>query len=122
MEFGNNPDEIFKRQAQSILGSWFKFFLTYNPEPTLEKVKVPVLAINGSNDLQVPPKQNLPVIEEALKKGGNEDYKVLELPKLNHLFQTSETGSPLEYSKIDETISPEALKVIGDWILQHTRK
>lgn len=122
MEFGNNPDEIFKKQAQSILGPWFKFFLTYNPEPTLEKVKVPVLAINGSNDLQVPPKQNLPVIEEALKKGGNKDYKVMELPKLNHLFQTSETGSPIEYSKIDETISPEALKIIGDWVLKHSRK
>lgn len=122
MEFGNNPEAIFKKQAQSILSPWFKFFLTYNPEPTLEKVKVPVLAINGSNDLQVPPKQNLPVIEEALKKGGNKDYKVLELPKLNHLFQTSETGSPLEYSKIEETISPDALKVIGDWILAHTKK
>lgn len=122
MEFGNNPDEIFKKQAQSILSPWFKYFLTYNPEPTLEKVKVPVLAINGSNDLQVPPKQNLPVIKEALKKGGNKDFKVIELPKLNHLFQTSETGSPLEYSKIEETISPEALKVIGDWILAHTKK
>lgn len=122
MEFGNNPDEVFKKQAESILSPWFRFFLNYNPEPTLEKVKIPVLALNGSNDLQVPPKQNLPVIEKALKKGGNKDFKVLELPKLNHLFQTSETGSPLEYSKIDETISPDALKVIGDWILEHTRK
>ncbi len=122
VEFGNDPSAVFEKQAQTVLSPWFKFFLTYNPEPTLEKVKVPVLAINGANDLQVPPKQNLPAIEEALKKGGNKDYKVVEIPKLNHLFQTSETGSPSEYSKIEETISPVALKIIGDWIIAHTKK
>jgi len=34
------------------------------------------------------------------------------------LFQTANTGSPAEYAKIEETISPKALKVIGDWILK----
>jgi uncharacterized protein len=121
-EFGNDPEAVFQKQAQTVLSPWFKFFLTYNPEPTLEKVKVPVLAVNGSNDMQVPPKQNLPVIEEALKKGGNKDYKVVEIPKLNHLFQTSETGAPSEYSKIEETIAPKALEIITNWILDHTKK
>jgi len=121
-EFGNDPESVFDRQASTLLTPWFKFFLTYDPKPTLEKVKIPVLAINGENDLQVPPKQNLPVIEEALKAGGNKDYKVVEIPKLNHLFQTSETGSPTEYGKIEETISPKALEIIGNWILEHTKK
>jgi len=121
-EFGNDPDNVFEKQAQTLLTPWFKFFLSYDPKPTLEKVKVPVLAVNGGNDLQVPPKQNLPVIEEALKEGGNKDYKVVEIPKLNHLFQTSETGSPTEYQKIEETISPKALEIITNWILDHTKK
>ena len=121
-DFGTNPEALFEKQAQTVLSPWFKFFLTYNPEPTLEKVKVPVLAVNGANDMQVPPEQNLPVIENALKKGGNKDYKIVEIPKLNHLFQTSETGSPAEYSKIKESFAPDALKIIGDWILAHTRK
>ena len=121
-EFGNDPESVFERQASTLLSPWFKFFLTYDPKPTLEKVKVPVLAINGENDLQVPPGQNLPVIEQALKEGGNKDYKVIEIPKLNHLFQTSETGSPMEYSKIEETISPKALEIIGSWIKEHTKK
>ncbi len=121
-EFGKDPEAVFDQQAKTLLSPWFKFFLTYDPKPTLEKVKVPVLAINGENDLQVPPKQNLPVIELALKEGGNKDYKVVELPKLNHLFQTSETGSPAEYSKIEETISPKALEVIGNWIKEHTKQ
>jgi len=69
----------------------------------------------------VPPKENLHAIEEALKAGGNKDYTVKELPGLNHLFQTAATGSPTEYSKIEETISPTTLTIIGDWIAEHTK-
>ena len=83
------------------------------------KMKVrPVLAINGELDLQVPPKQNLPAIERALREGGNSDVTVVELPGLNHLLQTCTTGSPSEYSGIEETISPTALTMMSDWILE----
>ncbi len=108
-------------QIQKVLSPWFRFFLTYDPKPTLMKVKCPVLAINGEKDLQVPPKENLSAIEEALLAGGNEDYTIKELQGLNHLFQTAETGSPSEYARIEETISPTALKLIGDWIIEHTK-
>ena len=109
-------------QIQPLLSPWMRFFLTYDPRPTLTKVKCPVLAINGEKDLQVPPKENLRAIEEALKAGGNEDYTVKELPGLNHLFQTSQTGSPSEYAKIEETISPAALEIIGNWISGRTQE
>jgi pimeloyl-ACP methyl ester carboxylesterase len=105
-----------------MLSPWFRFFLTYDPRPALKKVKCPVLAIDGERDLQVPPKENLHAIEDALKEGGNRDYTVKDLPKLNHLFQTSQTGSPAEYGQIEETFSPVALKVIGDWVVQRTLK
>jgi len=108
-------------QLPFLLSPWFKNFLTYDPKPTLMKVKCPVLAINGEKDLQVPPKENLSAIEEALKAGGNKDYTIKELPGLNHLFQTAQTGSPAEYAKIEETISPTALKTISDWILEHVK-
>jgi uncharacterized protein len=111
-----DPEVFLDMQLRVALTPWFKFFLTYDPAPTLEKVKCPVLAIIGEKDLQVPPKENLPVIEAALKKGGNKNYTVKELPGLNHLFQTAETGSPLEYGKIEETISPLALDTITDWL------
>ena len=111
----------YESQAQFISSPWFKNFLTYDPKPTLMKVKCPVLAINGEKDLQVPPKENLSAIEEALKAGGNEHYTIKELPGLNHLFQTAQTGSPAEYAKIEETISPTALKTIGDWILEQVK-
>jgi fermentation-respiration switch protein FrsA (DUF1100 family) len=107
--------------VKEMLSPWFRFFLTYDPKPTLMKVKCPVLAIDGEKDLQVPPKENLYAIEKALQAGGNRDYMVKELPGLNHLFQTAENGSPAEYAKIEETISPTALEVIGEWIAEHTK-
>jgi hypothetical protein len=61
--------------------------------------------MNGERDLQVPYKENLSAIEAALKAGTNKDYLIVHLPNLNHLFQTSRTGLPSEYSEIDETIS-----------------
>ena len=59
-------------QVQNLISPWMRFFLTYDPAPTLMKVKCPVLAINGERDLQVPPKQTLQAIEEALKAGGQQ--------------------------------------------------
>lgn len=108
-------------QIKALLSPWFRSFLAYDPRPTLAKVKCPVLAVNGEKDLQVDPKQNLPEIEKALKAGGNKDHTLKEFPGLNHLFQTCQTGSPSEYGKIDETISPAALELMGDWIAQHAK-
>jgi len=116
-----DPEVFLEAQLKSLLSPWLKFFLTYDPKPTLNKVKCPVLAINGEKDLQVPPKENLSAIEEALKVGGNQNYTIKELPGLNHLFQTAQTGLPAEYAKIEETISPVALKIISDWILEQTK-
>ncbi|MEA1940033.1 MAG: alpha/beta hydrolase [Candidatus Caldatribacteriota bacterium] len=116
-----NPEVFLEAQLQSLLSPWLKFFLTYDPKPTLSKVKCPILSINGEKDLQVPPKENLSAIEKTLKAGGNQNYTIKELPGLNHLFQTSKTGVPSEYVKIEETISPVALKIIGDWILEQVQ-
>ena len=90
--------------------------IRYNPAEVLEKVKCPVLALNGEKDLQVPPKEDLEGIKKALEKGGNKNFTIKELPNLNHLFQESETGSPNEYAKIEQTFSPTALTEISNWI------
>jgi fermentation-respiration switch protein FrsA (DUF1100 family) len=109
-------------QIKSFASPWFRFFATYDPKPALSKLKCPVLVLNGSNDLQVPPSANLPAIVQALEAGGNKDYEVVKFPMLNHLFQTSETGSPADYNNIEETIAPVALETISNWILRHTAK
>jgi fermentation-respiration switch protein FrsA (DUF1100 family) len=111
-----DPEKYSRSQAQGIVAPWFRFFLTYDPLPTLARVKCPVLALTGEKDLQVPPKENLQAISAALKAAGNDNVTLIELPGLNHLFQTANTGSPREYGEIQETISPVALKMIGDWL------
>lgn len=116
-----DKDIFMERQFSMMQSPWFKYFLAYDPYETLTKVSCPVLAINGEKDLQVPSKENLAMIEKAFKEAEKENYKLVELPGLNHLFQTAKTGSPMEYSTIEETISPSALNVIKDWILENTK-
>jgi fermentation-respiration switch protein FrsA (DUF1100 family) len=111
-----------KAHMSSILSPWYRYFLSYNPRPTLKKVKVPVLALNGDADVQVSSKENLALISAALKAGGNKDFTTKSFPKLNHLFQTSKTGLPNEYGEIEETISPLVLETISSWILERTIK
>ncbi|MDB5733864.1 MAG: alpha/beta hydrolase [Alphaproteobacteria bacterium] len=113
------PTERAIATAGQLSAPWFRFFLSYDPVPTLKQVTCPVLALNGSLDLQVPPKEDLAAIKAALV--GNRDVTVEELPGLNHLFQTAKTGAPGEYGEIEETMSPAALAVVGDWIVQRTR-
>lgn len=115
-----DPEVYLNMQIKTLTSPWFKYFIRYNPQQTLEKVKCPVLAINGGTDLQVPPEQNLSAIESALKKGGNTNYEIKLLPGLNHLFQTSATGAVSEYATIEETISPIALQTMLDWIKKIT--
>ncbi|MEO8483398.1 MAG: alpha/beta fold hydrolase [Acidobacteriota bacterium] len=98
---------------------WFKTFLTLDPAVYLRQLKVPVLALNGSLDLQVDPAQNLPPMRAALATAGNTDTDVAEMPGLNHLFQHATTGMPTEYGTIEETMSPEVLTRVTTWITKH---
>lgn len=106
-----------KEQFLRIKSPWFRYFLAFEPKTALARVRCPVLALNGSLDLQVPPGQNLPAIEAALKSGGNGRVTIKELPGLNHLFQHARTGAPSEYAAIEETFDPAALTLMADWIV-----
>ncbi len=101
-----------------LTSKWYRHFVSYDPRIAWAKVKCPVLALNGDKDSQVNADDNLKAIQETLKAGGNSNVKVEKLPKLNHLFQTCKSGLPEEYASIEETFSPEALNIIGDWIIQ----
>lgn len=105
-------------QVQQVGTPWFRHFLTYEPAPVLEQVTVPVLAVNGELDLQVPFEENLREIEAALLRGGNTRYEIHGFPGLNHLFQRAETGHPNEYHAIEETWSVEVMELIAAWILR----
>jgi uncharacterized protein len=115
--FGSTPEAFIKQQVASLATPWMFFFLKHNPATTLNNVKCPVLALNGTKDLQVPPKENLEAIQKALKKAGNKNVVIKELPNLNHLFQECTTGAPSEYAEIAQTFAPSALTEITVWLL-----
>jgi hypothetical protein len=118
-DFGNNPLNLLNLRLDEATSPWFRFLINYDPGPALRALKQPVLALNGSLDVQVPPAQNLPAITWELETGSNRDYEVVKLAGLNHFFQTAQTGSPAEYGQIEETISPVVLNLIGEWIGRH---
>jgi pimeloyl-ACP methyl ester carboxylesterase len=109
-----------EQAVASMENTWFRAFLTLDPREALRRVKVPVLALNGALDTQVPPAENLSEIEKALREAGNKDVTIRELPGLNHLFQTAQSGSPAEYAMIEETFAPTALDEIAQWIRART--
>lgn len=87
------------------------------PYEYLSLLECPVLALNGSKDLQVTASANLSAIEASLENKGHKKNKILKLEGLNHLFQKCDTGSVNEYSIIEQTFSPDALEIISDWVL-----
>lgn len=111
-------EQVASTQAAQVNSPWFRYFLFHDPAPVLEQVSVPVLAVNGEKDLQVPYEENLREIEAALQRGGNARYEVHALPDHNHLFQRAETGAPSEYQEIEETWSVESMELIAQWILK----
>lgn len=109
-------------KQQKVIGSaWFRYFIKLDSQEYLKQIKVPILALNGSLDLQVTPKENLQGIRKALKKGANQLSTVKEYNGLNHLFQHAKTGLPLEYGQLTETISSEVLEDITIWIQKNAK-
>ena len=95
---------------------WWRYFARYDPAPVLARIRIPVLAINGSLDRQVVARENLEGIAAALRHAP--DVTVRELSGLNHMFQTAPTGTPGEYGDIEETFAPAALELVSGWITQ----
>ena len=95
---------------------WLNFFIDYDPSADISKTLCPVMAINGSRDVQVISSLNLTGIKAHLKN--NPQNVIKEYPSLNHLFQHCKTGNISEYRMIEETISPEVLEDIARFIKQ----
>lgn len=110
-------DNQIKTLSAQVTSPWMTGFLKLDPSIALEKVKCPVLALNGEKDLQVPADVNLEAIKTVLAKAGNKNVTAKKIPNLNHLFQECKTGSPDEYAAIEQTFSPIALEEISKWVL-----
>jgi len=102
-------------QILNLRTVWFRSFLTHDPQIALRQVKCPTLVLAGGLDLQVP-QENVSAIRRALREAGNTEVTVRQFRGLNHLFQTARTGMPDEYQLIEETVNPQVLATITDWI------
>jgi hypothetical protein len=109
-------EELTEQTVGELVSPWMYYFLKYDPTEAIIKVKCPALLLNGSKDLQVLASQNFPAYEKIIAEHGKTNLILREMPDLNHLFQHCETGSPNEYVTIDETISPEVLEAIVEFV------
>ena len=100
-----------------FLTPWMDAFIKLDPVEYLGRVECPVLALNGSHDVQVLLELNLPAIERSILEAGGQ-VTTIAYPDLNHLFQSSTTGALSEYVEIDTTIEPIVLEDITRWILE----
>ena len=114
-------ESLINSEVKKLCSPWLNYFIKMDPKSYLEKVSCPVLAINGTLDSQVLPKENLSGIEKSLRKSGNKNFEIIELPGLNHLFQEAETGAFAEYSKIEQTLSPLFIDSLTGWILKEVK-
>lgn len=113
-------DAQIQTQLQQMSSPWFQYFVRHDPASVLRQVDVPVLALYGSNDLQVPPDQNVKPMRTALQESPSPDATVRVLDGLNHIFQPAETGLPSQYSQIETTMAPRALETVSEWIRTQT--
>ncbi|PTL79541.1 S9 family peptidase [Vitiosangium sp. GDMCC 1.1324] len=95
---------------------WFRFLSAYDPQPTLRKVRCPVLALGGNLDTQVPSDLNLPLLRRALAEAKNPSVAVEEIPRMNHVLQAAKTGAVSEYATLPKTLEPAVARRIGAWL------
>jgi pimeloyl-ACP methyl ester carboxylesterase len=110
----------FRAQLQQLVAAlgtpWNRSLFRLDPEPPLAALRIPALALYGDLDKQAPPGDNAPVLQRLW--AARPDATVRVLPGLNHFLQHAGTGLPAEIPEIDETMAPEALDVIADWIVK----
>lgn len=101
-------------QCISSGGQWMDYFLAYDPSVAIRQITCPVMAVNGTLDVQVLAQDNLPVIQQHLP--ASKKHLIKEYEALNHFLQHCTPATTLNYGQIEETISPEVLSDMVTWI------
>jgi uncharacterized protein len=105
--------------VNTLVTPWFRAFIAFDPKPILQKIKVPVLALNGARDFQVDAEENLAAMRAAL--AADKDVTVKSLPGLNHLFQECTRCTLDEYAELEQTMSPAVIDLVSAWVAQHAK-
>jgi fermentation-respiration switch protein FrsA (DUF1100 family) len=95
---------------------WMRYFLAYDPLPTIRKIRQPILILQGELDRQVTADQ-AEMLAKAAREAGNHDVTARVFPGLNHLFLPAKTGAVSEYSSLGTNAIPdEVMKQLTDWL------
>ncbi len=95
---------------------WGRQFITFDTKKYLKKLKIPILAINGSRDIQVPPNSSQQGFSTHFAKQTRSSSEAVIIEGLNHLFQRCERCDIMEYGDLEETFSPVVLQKMREWI------
>jgi hypothetical protein len=108
--------DVIRVQGTRVNARWTRDFVAYDPVPVLARVGVPVLAITGEHDLQVPP-SDVEVMGQ-LVHGPFEGHVV---PDLSHMLRPDpQSLGPRGYRRqTRQPVSPEVLRLITDWVTRH---
>jgi len=102
---------LFRPSVQPYMISWLK----YDPAVELKKLKIPVLIIQGTTDIQVS-------VEDAkLLSAAKPDAQLLLIDKMNHILRTSQadrTANLATYNKAELPLAEGFVKGITDFILK----
>jgi pimeloyl-ACP methyl ester carboxylesterase len=113
-------DQQVAAQLTLYFREGFRSLLARDFSADWSRVRVPILAVYGGKDVQVPADHEAPVLEAALRRSGNTDSKVVTLPDANHLFQQADTGATTEYGILPATFTPDFLPTLIAWLTEHT--
>lgn len=102
--------------SKMAAGPWYRYFIKYDAAKTLSSVGIPILALNGEEDLMVSCTQNLANWKSFPLRGNNKDVTTIALPHVNHLFLPCNSCTIQEYTTIRENISTDVLQKISNWI------
>ncbi len=100
---------LFRESVQPYMISWFK----YNPQDEIKKLKIPVLIINGTKDIQVTVK------ELELLKAVKPDAKTAVIENMNHLFRDikgDDTENRASYTDANLPVMPELITVVNQFL------
>lgn len=104
------------QQLSAARTPWYRSLLLYDPERDISGIEVPVLALYGGKDVQVPAARNAAAMERILSNAGHKDFRVMTLPDANHLFQRAETGHPAEYATLEPVFLPALAEQLVPWL------
>jgi dienelactone hydrolase len=103
---------------ESLRSPWMRYFLAYDPLPTIRKVRQPILILQGELDRQVTADQ-AEMLAKAARESGNRDVALRVFPGLNHLFLPAKTGAVSEYSSLSTNAIPDdVMKPLTDWLVE----